>query len=426
VIDLTAEQEILERRIDIDNRSLPVAAAFSPLGDYVYVLAQGSNFLGVFDAYRSSQHLGGIQHVGAAPNGLVLLPDLRLVVNGNLSRDLLAYDVARSVESADHMFAGPTVTVKTSEEPLRSDVANGKRIFFDASDPRMSEHGYVSCAACHYDGGHDGRVWDFSDRGEGLRNTKILLGSAGTGRLHASANFDEVQDFERDIRESQGGVGFMGESAWQRASAAGPLGPSLVGVSEGLDALAAYVGSLDRVGRSPFRNADGSLTADAIAGRKVFQHAGCARCHPGSRLTDSASGLLHDVGTLRETSGARLYGPLTGLDTPTLRGVFQTAPYLHDGRATTIEEIFTQHNPDDRLGFTSQLSEIELSRLAAFVRELDDSPLPTTVATSPVRTSAGCSLTEGRDTSSRRFLIVLALGWVSARARRWQRPTRWR
>jgi hypothetical protein len=53
-----------------------------------------------------------------------------------------------------------------------------------------------------------------------------------------------------------------------------------------------------------------------------------------------ANALLHDVGTLRTSSGGRLGGPLTGIDTPTLRGAWDTAPYFHDGSATTLDAVF--------------------------------------------------------------------------------------
>ena len=39
-----------------------------------------------------------------------------------------------------------------------------------------NEDGYLSCATCHLDGGHDGRVWDFTGRGEGLRNV-VMIGA---------------------------------------------------------------------------------------------------------------------------------------------------------------------------------------------------------------------------------------------------------
>src|SRR5439155_24751590 len=87
-------------------------------------------------------------------------------------------------------------------ELLSPQVLLGKQIFYNAADARMSRDKYLSCAACHIDGDSDGRVWDFTDRGEGLRNTIALTGHPGIrqGPVHWSANFDEIQDFEGDIR----------------------------------------------------------------------------------------------------------------------------------------------------------------------------------------------------------------------------------
>ena len=83
--------------------------------------------------------------------------------------------------------------------------------FHDAGDRRMSRDHYISCASCHLEGGHDGRTWDFTQAGEGLRNTIDLRGRAGTahGNVHWTANFDEIQDFEHDIRGPFGGDGFL-------------------------------------------------------------------------------------------------------------------------------------------------------------------------------------------------------------------------
>jgi hypothetical protein len=187
-------------------------------------------------------------------------------------------------------------------------------------------------------------VWDFTGRGEGLRNTATLQGRGGTahGNVHWSANFDEIHDFEGDIRLFFGGAGLMDDADFLDRMA--PLGPAKAGRSAALDALAAYVSSLGHaaVRRSPHRQADGSMTAAALQGEAIFLREGCASCHAPPRYTDSRLGnaLLHDVGTLRAASGQRLGGPLAGIDTPTLRGVWASAPYLHDGSAATLEAVF--------------------------------------------------------------------------------------
>ena len=57
----------------------------------------------------------------------------------------------------------------------------------------------------------------------------------------------------------------------------------------------------------------------------------------------------------------------TQFDTPTLVEVWRTAPYLHDGRAVTIEEVLTKYNKDDLHGETSKLTKQEIEDLAAYV-----------------------------------------------------------
>jgi hypothetical protein len=82
-------------------------------------------------------------------------------------------------------------------------------------------------------------------------------------------------------------------------------------------------------------------------------------------------GALHNVGTIKPSSGQRMGGPLTGLDTPTLRGIWDSPPYLHDGSATTLKEVLTTANPGDLHGVTSTLTSIEVDQLAAYLRQID-------------------------------------------------------
>ena len=100
----------------------------------------------------------------------------------------------------------------------------------DAADPRLARDRYMSCASCHHDGGHDGRVWDLSNFGEGLRNTISLRGRGGAqGRLHWSANFDEVQDFEGQIRTLPQGTGLMTDAQFATGTRSQPLGDRKAG-----------------------------------------------------------------------------------------------------------------------------------------------------------------------------------------------------
>ncbi|MEX0914450.1 MAG: hypothetical protein WDZ60_01035, partial [Wenzhouxiangellaceae bacterium] len=262
------------------------------------------------------------------------------------SRDATRVDLGAFLE--DGRFDLPAQTFPTTDsEPLDPEVLAGKQHFYLAGDDpfgfnEMSFEGYMACASCHIDGGHDGRTWDFTQRGEGLRNTTDLRGRAGMvhGNVHWTGNFDEIQDFILDIVNEFLGLGFL--PAGQAPNP--PLGAPNAGRSAALDELAAYVASLgrDSLSRSPYRNADGSMTAAAMRGRSEFAGQGCRDCHaPLSDHTDSVNGAsLHDVGTLRTSSGQRLGGPLAGIDTPTLLGLWETPPYFHDGAAGTLEEVF--------------------------------------------------------------------------------------
>ena len=370
-IDVKGGAEDAAARLDLDNRNLPGAMAVSPLGDYLFVTALGNNLVEVLDAY-SMQPVAVID-TRAGPLGLVLSPDGTLYVHDFLSRVVEAFD-ARSILDASDFVAPKLGEVETvAAEPLDADVLLGKRVFYDSRDPRMSRQGYLSCATCHLDGFEDRRVFDFTDRGEGLRNTTSLLGKRGTGqgRLHWTANFDELQDFENPIRANFGGTGFLSDAAFEKGTRSDPLGDPKAGLSPELDALAAYVASLDHVNPSPFRRDDGSNTDAALGGKQLFADLGCNVCHSGPDYTDSAKGLLHDVGTLTAASGQRIGAPLTGLDTPTLLGVWETAPYLHDGSAATLRDVLVTRNPDDLHGVTSTLTAAELEQLEAFLRELD-------------------------------------------------------
>jgi len=374
-INLDTNAEVLADRVDLNDRDLANAVIFSPIGDYAFVSTQGTNQVEVMDAY-TRQVSTGIVNVGRAPRGMLITPSGRLYVQNFMSRNVGVYDISGILNATSNVATKlvdvPTVAV----EPLSSQVLQGKQLFYNADDRRMNRDKYISCASCHQDGGHDGRVLDFTDRGEGLRNTITLNGRRGTGqgRVHWSANFDEIQDFEHDIRNNFGGTGFMTDAQFNTGTRNQPLGNPKAGVSVELDALAAYVTSLNSVGPSPYRNPDGSLTAAAVAGQQIFKGSGqCVTCHSGADFTDSASGLLHDVGTIKASSGKRLGATLTGLDTPTLRGVWDTAPYLHDGSAATLLDVLTTQNSSGRHGVTGGLSAAQLQQLVSYLQQIDDS-----------------------------------------------------
>ena len=207
-IDMAGAIEDLAARIDHDNAGLASAVAFDPNGVYMFVALETSREVAVVDAHGKWEMFRF--DVGRAPQGLTVSPDgSKLFVNNFMDRSVSVFDLRPLLQNgAVNVPLLANVNAVTTEK-LTATVLIGKQFFYDARDTRLARDRYMSCASCHNDGGQDGRVWDLTGIGEGLRNTISLDGRAGTshGFLHWSANFDEVQDFEGQIRTFAGGTG---------------------------------------------------------------------------------------------------------------------------------------------------------------------------------------------------------------------------
>lgn len=100
---------------------------------------------------------------------------------------------------------------------------------------------------------------------------------------------------------------------------------------------------------------NGELSEKARRGRKVYEKYNCDECHSGPYYTDMK---MHRIGQDVEFEN--------GWDTPTLIEVWRTAPYLFDGRAATMEEVFTVH----KHGIQKKISAKEAEELAEYVNSL--------------------------------------------------------
>jgi cytochrome c peroxidase len=94
-------------------------------------------------------------------------------------------------------------------------------------------------------------------------------------------------------------------------------------------------------------------------GKPIPEANRCSYCHSGPKGTNQKS---FDVGTRKSTDNSGI------LDTPQLTNITLTAPYLHDGSARTLEEIWTVYNPDDKHGRTNDLTKDELNDLIEYLR----------------------------------------------------------
>lgn len=364
VVDLvakTSDESMRRKRIPMDSfvgtfvPADPSEVALSSDGRRFYVLFGGTDdmFLceTVDDDYREIE-FRQYARVGRNPRGIKVSPESGPVFVYNA----LDFEVA----VLDPVSLKVETRIPVTKNPLGDEVLRGKVLFYSALQP-MTDRRWISCASCHPDGQPDGRTWH---NPEGLRNTPPLGGLAFTHPQHWSADRDETQDFEHTIR---------GPLMSGRGLLAGRLNASLAapnkGLSKDLDALSAYTNS-HRVRLSPY--ARNGLSAAAQRGRTLFEskETGCAACHSGPFFTDSQSGRAsrrHDVGTGGDDPTEKM-GP--EYDTPMLLNLYRSAPYLHHGRAETLQAVLTTENKADRHGRTSHLSPAQVDDLVEFLKAL--------------------------------------------------------
>jgi cytochrome c peroxidase len=209
-------------------------------------------------------------------------------------------------------------------------------LFHDAS---LCFQGWQSCASCHPDGRADGLNWDLLNDGIGNpKNTKSLLFShqtppsmitaaRGSAAFAVRSGFHHILFVEHDEDEAR--------------------------------AVDVYLMAM-RPKENPARSRD---DAQIAKGMEIFfsPKTNCAACHNGYYYTDLKA---YDVGTGEGRQEGMKF------DTPTLREVWRTAPYLHMGQAASIRDVLTTDNANDQHGVTSHLSEDEIQALEAFLLSL--------------------------------------------------------
>jgi YVTN family beta-propeller protein len=368
IVDTQAGEGKRRRKIPMDSflgarvTSNPWDTAITPDGKTFFVVFAGTDDMFVCnvidDNYRELTFRAAL-NLGHNPRAVRVAPDGNtFYIYNALDFNVVAYDTQTLLRQA---------TINVTENPLGEEILLGKQLFYTALQP-MSSRLWISCASCHPDGQPDGKTWH---NPEGLRNTQSLAGMAWTHPIHWSADRDEVQDFEHTIR---------GPLMQGKGLVRGKINPALdapnSGLSRALDAMAAYSNTHEFT-LSPY--AKKGLNPAAERGRELFfsKQTQCATCHSGPFLTDSVPSkkfIRHDVGTAVDNPGEKM-GP--EYDTPTLLGLYRTAPYLHHGKAQTLEEVLTIYNHDDKHGKTSPLSKQEIADLVEFLKALPyEDPVP--------------------------------------------------
>jgi hypothetical protein len=300
---------------------LPVDMAVSPDGA-VAIVAAGSDELYVttIDATLTTD---AINDCFASLNLPVALPGQPLAVSydgrGRLLVQTRGPAALNVVDASGAMLASTALPGESRRSP-------GHGVFHVASFAGSG----IACASCHPEGTEDGRAWQFA--GIGLRRTQDLSGGV---MQRAPFHWDGALPGLRELMDEVF-VTRMGGSK---------LPDDRVG------ALGEWLETL------PARVSNPVDPEAAERGKALFARSdvGCTTCHAGESLTNNTS---VDVGT----------GGI--FQVPSLLGVAQRAPFMHDGCAATLLERFDAACGGDRHGQTSQLSEVEHADLAAYLESL--------------------------------------------------------
>ncbi len=308
VLDFRALTTQRISRINLDTADRPVnmpfAAALDRFQQVLYVANIGTDNISVIDLKTGRARANIL--VGANPRGLLLNRDNSILYVHNVLESTLSLIETRTLE-----FAEESVPIASYSGPVETLIA--AQLFYSAADEKLSADGWLSCANCHFDGDSDGRVW--AGVGDGLRNTPLLYDLFETPPYNWDGSWDELADVELKIRGLQAGQGLISDGAVNPA-----LGDPHAGRSLDLDVLATYLGTLP--GPANPHQSDPALIE---RGAEIFEEQGCAECHAGTAGTNTLS---HDVGT----GGT--------FDTPSLRWLWTSAPYFHDGAAASLRDVF--------------------------------------------------------------------------------------
>ena len=316
VLDLRDLTMAVKKRIDISAVDRPVNMPFGVVVDrfrnWLYVANAGSNDVSILDLDTGLARAN--IKVGANPRGLILNRDNTFLFVHNVIDGTLSIIETGNRSVIDVLpISNPTVS---------NDIIVGAELFHSAADSRLSEDHWISCATCHFDGEPDGRTW--LGMAAGPRNTPPLYNLIETAPYTWTGSWDELQDVELKIRRLQVGTGLIEDAPVSAAD-----GPPHAGLSFDLDLLAAYLLTL-----KPPTNPS-QFDADLVAqGQALFDSLNCASCHPGPSGTDLQSHDVSPLGPNGESSGQ-------AYDTPSLRFLWMSAPYFHDGSAATLREVFT-------------------------------------------------------------------------------------
>ncbi len=296
------------------------------------------------DLSASANYVTGRIPVGVAPKGMALSPDGSRLYVANRNDD--------TISVVDTATRKAVRTIALGAPAQLSAERRGERLFFSA---RFGFQGHFGCANCHLEATFDGAQWDLEPDGfgkdivdnrllEDIKDTAPFKWNGGNPDLETECGprtekfFYRSQGYSRDELEDL--VAFI---------KALPLRPNRHRLPNG-----ELTPSQER-GKAIFERTRGKN------GKPIPENNQCPVCHSGPHYTNQQ---LADVGSGKWTDRSPLF------DVPQLSNIALTAPYLHDGSAKSLEEIWTVFNPKDTHGLTNDLQKDELNDLIEYLKTL--------------------------------------------------------
>jgi YVTN family beta-propeller protein len=266
---------------------------------------------------------------GIGPRGLAVI-GTKVYIAEYYTDSLGVVDIEPDAQSA-------VQSIPLGETKPATFIRKGEVLFNDAS---LSYQKWNSCTSCHTgDGRASALNWDLLN--DGVANPKNIRSLLLSHKTPPAMITGVRENAEVAVRS---GIRYIQFASTTERKA---------------QAIDAYLKSLKPIA-SPYL-VNGELSEAAKNGQNLFSKAGCVSCHSPTLYTNMEK---YDIGTSTEQDDNKEF------DTPTLIEVWRTAPYLHDGRAVTIQDVLTRFNKNDQHGRTSELTDKEIEDLAAFVLSL--------------------------------------------------------
>jgi len=345
----------------------PADVAIAPGGQLALVTSSGSNRVAVVDLPKLisliesasdddrrhvlPNHLGKptefvIKHIPTkhSPRGVLITPDGKKAFTANaLDDSLTVIDLQKLEATAVIDLGGPKEITK---------VRYGERVFHSAN---ITFHRQFSCHSCHPDGHIDGITYDIEPDGLGVSpvDNRTLRGILDTAPFKWEGTNPSLQ------RQ-------CGPRLAVFFTRIQPFTP------QELSALDEYICTIPRP-PNRYRPLGAELTDAQRRGKAMFErtrtNAGklipkenrCVTCHFPPLYTDRSR---RDVGTKMSLDRT------ADFDVPHLNNIYDSAPYLHNGIAETLEEIWTKYNPYDKHGVTNDMTKDQLNDLIEYLKTL--------------------------------------------------------